>query len=124
MRGWPTLVRRSYVLLVLVFGWMIFRAQSMAQVESFAGAMLGEEGLSNPLHSLRVYADSLTWIASGFGVIMSFPSSLGFKINRWNLSGTRTHAAVGTAAVYGVLLVICMAVIVGQTHHAVIYFRF
>jgi len=127
VQAWPTFMRRLYVLLVLIIGWMIFRAQSMEQVDAFAHAMLGLNGLTNPLHHLRVYADSLTLIAAVCGAIASFPLAKTMNLRGWYATVLRTRpiaTAASTTLVYGVTLLVCFAFIGAQTHRAFIYFRF
>ena len=127
----PVILRRVYVLLVLLVGWIIFRAESLTQVVDFARAMLGLNGFSNHLQQLRAYTDSMTFISATVGVAFSFPilQRLDFStLQRRGQSGTsQLYFLITTGvevAAYSFLFLLCLAFSAGQTHRAFIYFRF
>lgn len=131
LSGLSLIFRRVYVLLVLLIGWIIFRADSLNQAADFLRAMLGFNGWINDLFQVRAYADSMTLVALIVGIITSFPI-----LKRWDflsLEGrTKTDAAqsfslikAGIAvAFFCFLFLLSLAFIAGNTHRAFIYFRF
>lgn len=131
IEGSPVIFRRLYVLLTLLIGWVIFRAESLTQVSDFLRAMVGLNGLSNHLQQVRAYADSMTFIAAIVGFAFSFPI-----LQRWYFSARQHLGRLGTSqsyflvtallevAVCSLLFLLCLAFLAGHTHRAFIYFRF
>jgi alginate O-acetyltransferase complex protein AlgI len=85
----PAVLRHVYTLLVVMVGWVFFRADSMSYAMSYLGAMfgLGGSGLvhmsypplgdkwipASDIHPVALYASSLTWTAIVAGIIGSTP---------------------------------------------------
>ncbi len=130
LETWPRLLRRVYVLVVILFSWMVFRSSSIEQAIGMTKAMFGQNGWSNEFYSLPLYVDNLTILSALFGMIFSFPI---FQWIRTNCFSTLTsRIAIPPACIapivrsmsYILLLIISFAFIAAQTHRAFIYFRF
>lgn len=132
LEAWPVLARHAYVLVVILFSWMVFRANTLEQAAGMAQAMIGLNGWHNALYSLPLYVDKLTLLSALLGSIFAFPvcqwldNKLKIGIARPAMS-TAVQAfavpAVRTMA-YCLLLLVCYAFVGAQTHRAFIYFRF
>jgi alginate O-acetyltransferase complex protein AlgI len=79
-------LRHVYTILVVMVGWVFFRAEDIGQAWVFLGTMFGVQTGSqmvhvgtdlvvaaNQLHHIDLYASSLTWFALACGVIGSTP---------------------------------------------------
>jgi len=133
--GWGARLRRvlpvfanAYTLLVVMIGWVFFRAGSVGDALSFLGSMIGL-GEQSPVYSLGLYLDP--WIVSVIliGVVTSFP------IRHWAADRLRVTMPDGsrrlttgveivtTAGMFG-LLVLCLMLIAAGTYNPFLYFRF
>ncbi len=129
---WPLFSRHIYVLSVIMFSWMIFRASSLDQAVGIAKAMLGANGWTNEHYLIQLYVDNLTLISALLGTIFSFP------IYQWIYKKFKTSEVIPRiincipesltpvirAITYSMLLLVCYGFVGAQTHRAFIYFRF
>jgi alginate O-acetyltransferase complex protein AlgI len=86
----PAFLRHFYTLLVVMIGWVFFRATTMTYALSYLGAMFGFINGSqlvhvphppiddawiaaSAIHPVALYASSLTWTAIVAGIIGSMP---------------------------------------------------
>jgi alginate O-acetyltransferase complex protein AlgI len=112
-------LRRGYVLLVVVLGFVLFNAESLSQALSDIGGMFGFGGVplitGQTLYYLRSYA--LLLIA---GIVGSTPlvRSLAGKVSE------KPWAAVVEPVVLTVLLLVCSAYLVDGSFNPFLYFRF
>jgi alginate O-acetyltransferase complex protein AlgI len=115
----PDVLRRGYVLLVVVLGFVLFNAESLSQALSDIGGMFGFGGVplitGQTLYYLRSYA--LLLIA---GIVGSTPlvRSLAGKVSE------KPWAAVVEPVVLTVLLLVCSAYLVDGSFNPFLYFRF
>jgi alginate O-acetyltransferase complex protein AlgI len=138
-------LRHVYTLVVVMIGWVFFRADNMAHALGYLQTMFGLAGeklvhLPHPpiddawvsasaLHPLPLFANVLTWIAIGAGVIGAMPwvPYVTKQVDRWAESG-RTKLAVG----FEVLALVALALIfvhvamslASGAYNPFIYFRF
>jgi alginate O-acetyltransferase complex protein AlgI len=78
-------LRHAYLLLVVMVGWVFFRATDVAHAMSFLGAMFGLKTgaqlvpvgdlmvAASRIHHVDIYANALTWTAIAAGVIGAMP---------------------------------------------------
>lgn len=118
-------LRHAYALLVVLFGWVLFRADSFAHAMSYYAAMLGLNNVSNHVRWLdqRYISNELLFVAL-IATLMSISiwSQVPVEIaqrSRWS----RLRLAVGTAC-YVALIGICVLESIASTYNPFIYFRF
>ena len=119
----PTLLRRAYVLLVVVLGFVLFNAVDMAQAGSDIAGMFGFGGV--PL----VTAETLYYLRSyGVVLILALVGSTPVVRDLANrlASGKRTGriTAILEPVVLTVLLLLCTAYLVDGSFNPFLYFRF
>jgi alginate O-acetyltransferase complex protein AlgI len=123
----PGLLQRSYALLVVLVGWVFFRADSLGQALLFLKAMAGGSGLSTEGFPVALYATPAVLIAGLLGAFFSFPvPALAARIfatrepERLPAWFTRSLAVVLTLALFG----LSAASLASHTYNPFIYFRF
>ncbi len=115
----PDVLRRGYVLLVVVLGFVLFNAESLSQALSDIGGMFGAGGVplltQQTLYYLRSYG--LLLIA---GIVGATPivRNVACKISE------KPWAAVLEPAVLIALLLVCSAYLVDGSFNPFLYFRF
>ena len=119
----PTVLRRVYVLLVVVLGFVLFNAVDINQAASDLAGMFGFGGV--PL----VTAETLYYLRSyGIVLILALVGSTPVVRNLANrlVSGARTAklTAVLEPVVLAVLLLLCTAYLVDGSFNPFLYFRF
>jgi alginate O-acetyltransferase complex protein AlgI len=120
----PAPLAHLYLLLVVVLGWIPFRADGFGQTLAFYGAMLGgQTGPEAGAYPLERYLDGYVLLVLAVGAVLSVP------VARW-LRG-RAQAGLGPQGVtvgvqVGVLVLFAAAVVsVGAASYSpFIYFRF
>ena len=120
---WPLTLRHAYVLMVVVIGWTVFRAPTLAGAIEMGRGMLGYNGFSNADFALRQFADSRTLLFALIGAMFSFPA-IGERARAAISGGDGTLRPLAKALCVGALFVVSIAFIGAQTHRAFIYFRF
>jgi alginate O-acetyltransferase complex protein AlgI len=120
------LLRHSYTLLVVMIGWVFFRAETLPGAVAFLRAMAGLSGTAPTIYPLQWYLTPELWLTLAAGVIGSTPwvVALARRVSRveprqfdWPVS------LVGTTAL-AALLVASIVSIAARTYNPFIYFRF
>ena len=127
-RMWRPL-QHAYALLTIVFGWVLFRADTPAHAWRFAGAMLGAGTMSTapPAHDLTASVASAFVLAIAASVpwarVVAPPA---FAPPAFAVSATalRSVMAASAFAALAGLLVLSAAVLATGTYNPFIYFRF
>ena len=118
----PTLLRRGYVLLIVVLGFVLFNAENMTQAASDIAGMFGFGGVP------MVTAETLYYLRS-----YALPLLLGFVGATPIVRNTAERLAAGKAGrviavlepvVLILLLLICTAYLVDGSFNPFLYFRF
>jgi alginate O-acetyltransferase complex protein AlgI len=127
----PATFQHLYLILVVMVGWVVFRAATVAQAGSFLAAMAGRGGTADSQYLQYLTPDVL--IALAVGAILSTPVARALRAwaeaRLWGLQG-RTGAALACvasaieAAVVAVVLILSLSWISGGTFTPFIYFRF
>ena len=127
----PRVLRHLYLLLVVTWGWVPFRTESVAEAFSYWGAMLGVVGDGAVAFNMIV-PDALSVIFLAGLVAAFWPLSRGL-VERMLKSmrapvvvGPRMTWAGATAAHFGlaVLLLLSAALLAGGSYNPFIYFQF
>lgn len=120
----PRVFQHGYLLLVVILGWVPFRAESFAQTWDFYGAMLGlQSGVQAGLYPLARYADGYSLALLALGAVLSVP----FTMAATRAGFARLPATLqAPLAIIGVGLLFLAALIsVGAAAYSpFIYFRF
>jgi len=115
----PTILRRVYVLLVVVLGFVLFNATSLSQALSDIGGMFGFAGVPlvspSTLYYLRSYG-----VVFLLGFIGSTPI---IRNTALKLDNTRTGVVLEAVLMVGLLL-ICTGYLVDGSFNPFLYFRF
>ena len=123
----PRPLRHVYTIVVVMIGWVFFRAETMSAAFSMLGAMVGIEGTVPTPFLATWYLTPQVMVALGCGVLFSAPVSPAF--NNWR-SRTFTPwwsaAAIDAAGVAALLIVLVGAIAqsAAGTYNPFIYFRF
>ena len=130
--GLPRPFRHLYALLVVMLGWVLFRADTFVQSMVFFRAMAG---LGAPLAAqpMSRYLTRLMWWALGVGIVFSTPAwpwlkQQGTKLVR-NIPESlqaplRTVGLVAEAVLLIALLLLSAVWLAGNTYNPFIYYRF
>ena len=129
----PRPLRHSYTLLVVIAGWVLFRAGSFGQALAFWKNLAGcapAPGAYQPL--ARYLTQEVAW-SIGFGVLVSMPTWLWLKRRAAQLQKqlpallqpvTLPLGYLLELALVAALLVVSAAWLAGSTYNPFIYFRF
>jgi alginate O-acetyltransferase complex protein AlgI len=118
LRG-TRIVRHAYVVLVVMVGWVFFRADTFVQAIGFLKAMAGFGGGVPAPVDASWYLDRETILAIAAGVIGSTPAVA--AAGRW-LEGSAP--AVARSVTVGALFAASVLFIAAHTYNPFIYFRF
>jgi alginate O-acetyltransferase complex protein AlgI len=128
-RMWKPL-RHVYLLLVVMVGWVFFRADSLPAAIAFLEAMAGARATTPGMYTIGWYLTPELWIALIAGVIGSMPivPALAAWRDRVATGGRGVTVAslslsLNTAALMA-LLVASLMQIAARTYNPFIYFRF
>jgi alginate O-acetyltransferase complex protein AlgI len=115
-----------YTLLVVMIGWVFFRAETLAGAVDFLRALAGVGAARPTPFSVGFYLTPELWLALGAGVIGSSPwiAAIGARVDRESRPALR-HLADGVATVaLMALLVASILQMAARTYSPFIYFRF
>ena len=120
----PAPLRHGYAMVLVIFGWVIFRAPTLAAARNYAAAMLGLS--SAPLwcgqasYLLRQY-----WVELLFGLVFALPTLPKAKVWLQN-RGERVSRAVGLATPVVLLVLFGLSYIslLSSGFNPFIYFQF
>ncbi|MHC4261633.1 MAG: MBOAT family O-acyltransferase [Planctomycetota bacterium] len=127
LQGLPRVLRHGYTLLVVLFGWLLFRADDLGHAVEYAGAMFGAGSSLDAHWRFHELVDNRVLCALVLGVVGSTPWLEGLVRRR------DEHAAAGgsvvaydLAATLGqlILLGIALSFTAADTYNPFIYFRF
>jgi len=113
-----------YVILMVLIGWVFFRAESIKEAFSFLGCMFGSSNtVNNPLLHYLTPEMILIFIV---GIIASTPVLPWINKKISSLSNIRLRDGIlwGSSAVNFILLLLSLAAVSGSTYNPFIYFRF
>lgn len=121
----PLILRHSYAVVIFMFGWVIFRAETFHQALIFIKAMLGLNG--NSFHLFKDFNSyNLSMIA--LGVLFSFPLypklTEMYGIVRSRHGGAWTLMDITGYAVIFALFAFCVLNLSAGTYNPFIYYRF
>ncbi len=105
----PAWLRHAYLLLVVLVGWVFFRAEDFDHALGYLGAMFVPDALSNPLRAAALYLEPVTALALVAGVLGSIPWV--DAVARWRERLRRQRRAFGVDLSLGVAMNSALAVV-------------
>ena len=122
MERWPSPLRRVYLLLVVMVGWVFFRAQHLSQALAYLGSMAGLNAGNAASWHLDLFLDPPVVLAIAAGVVGSAPWMRRFAEQR----GARAGAGIELAKLGGLAAVFILSAIElgAGSYNPFIYFRF
>ncbi len=126
LAGLRPLIVHGYTLVVVIVGWVLFRAPTLeagwAMLQAMAGLGLG----TSAEHDVRLHWDTGVALSFGAGVLGVLP--FGAALARWRrrveASWLDDAVAAGHVLTLGVVLLGCAMMLAAGTHNPFIYFRF
>jgi len=122
------IVRHAYVLLVVMVGWVFFRADSMGHAVSVLAAMAGQPASAPTPFAVAWYLTPPVMLAMGVGVLGSLPVGdwLQRRVGAAPEDGATRGLPLAAANILlvSVLLGLSFAQIAARTYNPFIYFRF
>jgi alginate O-acetyltransferase complex protein AlgI len=130
----PRAVRHAYVILAVMVGWVLFRAEDLPHAARHLAAMAGLGGLAPPPIETRLLLDGQMLAALAAGVVFSFPVTArlldrlgaprpaGASTQEPRLDTQAVHALSTPVLLLG--LVLSVALLVAGTLNPFLYFRF
>jgi alginate O-acetyltransferase complex protein AlgI len=123
-------LRHAYLLLVVMVGWVFFRAETLPQAASFLRAMAGLGAAQPTPYAVAYFLTPELWlalVAGAIGATPVVPALLRWRSERAqqgsNAVLTWALDAAGTAAVSALMIASLMQV-ASRTYNPFIYFRF
>jgi alginate O-acetyltransferase complex protein AlgI len=132
IRVWRPVTHAATLLVVLV-GWVIFRADTLPQAGAFLAAMAGRPSAAGSEWYLEMYLDPVFTMAFAAGLLGSLPW-LSALVRAWRDAADRSQGrrraaleALGQVAAFAALVAVGLASAMQlsvATHNPFIYFRF
>ena len=125
MEGWWSPLRRAYVLLVVMAGWVFFRAADLPQALGYLGTMSGFRRGDPASWHVDLFLDRPLVIAIAAGIVGSAPWMR--PILAWYGARERRGAwALEASALLGLAAIVVLASLelAGGSYNPFIYFRF
>jgi len=122
--------RHAYALLVVMIGWVFFRADTLPAALAFLKAMAGLSPAAPTMYTVQWYLTPELWLALAAGAIGSAPIVPALARWRERTLAHRRHAAVAwsfaaaSTASLAALLVASIMQMAARTYNPFIYFRF
>ena len=131
--GWlekrPAALRHAYLLLVVMLGWVFFRAANLTQALDYLGTLFGLHSGDPRVHRVVHFTDAEVWTAIACGVVGSAPW-LPRVVAWWKKLPERGSAGLSIALEYasvGALALVflnCAMKLAAGSYSPFIYFRF
>jgi alginate O-acetyltransferase complex protein AlgI len=143
----PKLLRHGYTLIVVMVGWVFFRAEDLGMATDMLGSMFAGGGLLD-VNALAGYVNKYQLFLIALGSLMTFPvrqllhkwsrnwleprlvhedvdvDAQGAATSHPGLGWTTSSVAAAWTVIYGLAFIVASAAMAASTHQAFIYFRF
>lgn len=130
---WPAPLRHAYALLVVMGGWVLFRAETLPAAGAFMAALAGlQQGNRNEFH-LSLYLDSWKLVCLSAGLVFCLPVrawvterllAVQSRLPRAQGLLLEAASAFGGAAGLATLFAVSVLLLSADTYSPFIYFRF
>ena len=127
-RTWPPLAH-AYALLVVLIGWVFFRAADLSSAIAFLQKMVGFAPVQQTALPLSYFLNAELLVTLALGVVLSTPVYHGFQ-QWWRRVEVRANLplayALNTVYVVGMfgLFIVAVMYLAADTYNPFIYFRF
>jgi alginate O-acetyltransferase complex protein AlgI len=118
--------RHAYTMLVVMIGWVFFRADTLPGAVAFLRAMAGLSHAAPTIYTLRWYLTPELWLTLTAGVIGSTPwvVALARRLTRAEPAPFDWPVSLVSTTALAALLVASIVSIAARTYNPFIYFRF
>ena len=113
-------LRHLYALLVIIIGWVIFRADTLSYAWQYLRTMFGINSSGQPVYKLPYYIDNIEIMAMTAAIICSFPIFKGLLLDHGKRPVTVTCVNVWLFC----LFILSISFLTAATYNPFIYFRF
>ncbi len=126
----PGVVKWLYTMLVVIFGWVLFKLEELPLAIEYIGKMLHIGVGSYTDFGVRYYLDNRTLFFMALALLAAvpwaqvLPRRLACRISAFSLSPESSVTCIIRRVLLLALLLICMLFIVNSTYNPFIYFRF
>ena len=124
----PRPLSHGYALLVVIVGWVFFRAESLGQAVSFLRAMAGLQGTVNVPFDVGFFVNTLTLLAFVAGIVGAGPwvGAAGRRLLAWRPAtpGPRLAVDAGLMLTFAAIFLAATLFIASSSYSPFIYFRF
>jgi alginate O-acetyltransferase complex protein AlgI len=120
-----TPLRHGYALLIILVGWVFFRANNLSSALAFLQAMGGfSHGAQVAMHGPAMYLDRLTITALVAGGIASMPVLKMIAVQNDRHPSWEIPVVITRMVALCVLFILCAVQMASGTYNPFIYFRF
>ncbi|MBI3491590.1 MAG: MBOAT family protein [Acidobacteria bacterium] len=125
IRSWP-IWPHAYALLVVMIGWVFFRAETLSGALAFLKALAGLTTAAPTPYTVQWYLTSELWLALAAGAIGSTPwvPALAARLSRSKTPSVAWSASLASMAMLVAILLTSVMHIAARTYNPFIYFRF
>ncbi len=118
----PAFFRHLYALLLILFGWVLFALEDFSQIGSYFGALFGSGGWGNGSSVFLLYTNAALLLLCAIAST-NLPRRIGSGLNRL-LAGRPVIWVICKNLFYVTVLLLCIALLVGESYNPFLYFRF
>ena len=124
VRRLPMVIRHAYLIVVVMIGWVFFRAETLTSATAFLSAMAGLGTVTSMPFGIGWFLTPKVALAFAAGLVGSAP--IVPAVSRWCEGALRRPWTIEAAATAALALVFVAAVlqIAGRSYDPFIYFRF
>ena len=126
----PSVLKWIYTMIIVSFGWILFKLEDVPDTLSYIGAMFRLAGNRYTEFSVRYYLDNKMIVLLLIGIIACMPLGevlprhIGGRIVAFTSAQPGRPACIVRRVLLIILLLISMLFIVNSTYNPFIYFRF
>jgi alginate O-acetyltransferase complex protein AlgI len=123
----PRVFRNAYAELIVLIGWVLFRADSLQHAMAFIGRMFGIIGAESQLLPLTQFISTPMLILIIAAAFLSFPLWPAIKLVWPDITDRRSRSAVGdvlSAGYVATVMVLSLATMAANQQNPFLYFRF
>ncbi len=117
----PRVIKWIYTMLIVIIGWVFFRAPNLLDAVKYLKCMMGLVSVSN---NSAFYALQDYWVTFVLGIIFMLPVIRGYQHLRDEYVVINKTAKVIDPVVWAALLIVSIAFTVSSTYNPFIYFNF
>ncbi len=121
---WPRVLRHSYVLVVVLAGWVFFRLESLSAAGAFFRALSGFAEGSSLARPLPLYCTPDIVMALFVGALAATPILPALRTYFAKRQGIAPYLPYTSLAGHVAILYACAVLLSAQTYNPFIYFRF